>query len=209
MPHLVLLGDSIFDNAPYVPGEPAVVDQVRAALPPGWQATLLAVDGHVTVDVQRQMERLPGDATHLIVSAGGNDALAVSWKLYEKTGNVAQGIEVLHEIGRSFRRHYQAMLKSVLSVGKPTALCTIYDGIPVLSKAERSALTQFNDVITREAFASGLPLIDLRLVCDDTRDYSSLSPIEPSVRGGAKIAAVVARIATSHDFAAGRSVVYA
>ncbi|MGZ8470667.1 MAG: SGNH/GDSL hydrolase family protein, partial [Gemmatirosa sp.] len=34
MRHLVLLGDSIFDNAAYVRGGPDVVAQVRARLPP-------------------------------------------------------------------------------------------------------------------------------------------------------------------------------
>ena len=36
MPHLTLLGDSIFDNAAYVAGSPAVIDQVRMNLPAGW-----------------------------------------------------------------------------------------------------------------------------------------------------------------------------
>ena len=36
--------------------------------------TLLAVDGAIASDVRRQLERLPEDATHLVVSVGGNDA---------------------------------------------------------------------------------------------------------------------------------------
>ena len=73
--HLVLLGDSIFDNAAYVPGgRPAVIDQVRSRLPEGWSATLLARDGSVIDDVHRQLE-LPADATHLVLSVGGNDVL--------------------------------------------------------------------------------------------------------------------------------------
>ncbi len=39
MSHVVLLGDSNFDNARYVPGEPAVVEQLRRSLPRGWHAT--------------------------------------------------------------------------------------------------------------------------------------------------------------------------
>ena len=35
MSHVVLLGDSIFDNASYVPGRPAVIDQMRTSLPRG------------------------------------------------------------------------------------------------------------------------------------------------------------------------------
>jgi hypothetical protein len=51
MNHVVLLGDSIFDNTAYVDGGPAVITQVQERLPPGWQATLLAVDGSITSDV--------------------------------------------------------------------------------------------------------------------------------------------------------------
>jgi hypothetical protein len=70
MGHVVLLGDSIFDNARYVPGRPPVVEQLRRYLPPGWRASLLAVDGHGTADVPSQLARLPADATHLFVSTG-------------------------------------------------------------------------------------------------------------------------------------------
>jgi AraC-like DNA-binding protein len=42
MIHIVLLGDSIFDNAAYVAGGPDVVRQLRDTLPSGWRATLNA-----------------------------------------------------------------------------------------------------------------------------------------------------------------------
>ena len=74
-PHLVLLGDSIFDNAIYVPDGPSVIDHLRTILPAEWRATLLANDGDVTADVEGQLLKLPADATHLIISVGGNDAL--------------------------------------------------------------------------------------------------------------------------------------
>jgi len=45
--HIVLCGDSIFDNGSYVRGEPDVAEQVREQLPDS-KVTLLAVDGNVT-----------------------------------------------------------------------------------------------------------------------------------------------------------------
>lgn len=45
MTHLILLGDSIFDNAAYVGEQPDVIEQLRAKLPEGWNATLKAIDG--------------------------------------------------------------------------------------------------------------------------------------------------------------------
>ena len=75
MNHLVLLGDSILDNRAYVAGGPAVIDQVQKTVPAGWKASLLAVDGNTSVQVPDQLKRLPSDCTHLVLSAGGNDAI--------------------------------------------------------------------------------------------------------------------------------------
>ena len=51
MNHVVLLGDSIFDNGVYVPGEPPVIDQVRERIADADSAILLAIDGDITLDV--------------------------------------------------------------------------------------------------------------------------------------------------------------
>ena len=70
-----------------------------------------------------------------------------------------------------------------------------------------TGLSVFNDIITREAFARGLPLIDLRLVVTADEDYAN--DVEPSVKGGAKIAKVIATLVTTDDFTQKRSVVFA
>jgi hypothetical protein len=66
MKHIVLLGDSTFDNAAYVNGGPDVIKQLRSILPQDWQATLLAVNGSVTTDVIDQIGKIPASATHLV-----------------------------------------------------------------------------------------------------------------------------------------------
>jgi hypothetical protein len=97
--HLVLLGDSILDNAAYVPGRrPAVIDVVRNRLPDGWHATLLAVDGSVINDVYRQLDALPDDATQLVLSAGGNDALSEAGALRETVKTVGQGLRLIADV---------------------------------------------------------------------------------------------------------------
>lgn len=201
MSHVVLLGDSIFDNARYVPDRPPVIEQVRMGLPHPWKATLVAVDGHTTEDIARQVPRVPNDATHLIVSVGGNDALGASVLLREPAVTVGDALATLAEVLGEFRDAYTPMLASVLAVGKPTAVCTIYDAIPLLGAAEWAALVGFNDVISRAAVRAGIPLIDLRVICNAADDYSPLSPIEPSVVGGAKIAEAICRLVLTHDFA--------
>ena len=195
MSHLVLLGDSIFDNAAYVRGGPDVVRQLRDLLPAGWRASLLALDGATTRDVPRQMDRLPPDASHLVVSAGGNDALGASYLLGAPARTVGEAVAMLADAQAAFDAAYRAMLESVLAAERPTAVCTIYD-TPSSNPDQRiikAALALFNDCISRAAVANRLPLIDLRLICSEDSDYAN--PIEPSVQGGAKMAAAVAALA--------------
>jgi hypothetical protein len=208
MYHVVLLGDSIFDNARYVPDRPPVIEQLRQALPPGSRATLLAVDGSVTEDVAGQLRELPPDATHLVVSAGGNDALGEVGILSEPACTVGEALAMMAEVRLRFRDFYRAMLTALAAHAKPVAVCTVYDAIPDLGPAERTALAGFNEVILHDAFRAGLPLIDLRLTCTHPSDYSHVSSIEPSATGGAKIARAIAEAVMTHDFGRGRSVVY-
>src|SRR5438067_13246154 len=74
MPHLVLIGDSILDNARYTSGQPDVISHARKLIPAGWRATLLAIDGASTNDIPSQLRRLPPDASHIVLSVGGNHA---------------------------------------------------------------------------------------------------------------------------------------
>ena len=69
MSSVVLLGDSIFDNGSYTNGEPDVASHLRALLP-SWRVTLCAVDGTTTSDIGPQLDRLPKDATHVLLSLG-------------------------------------------------------------------------------------------------------------------------------------------
>jgi hypothetical protein len=208
MSHVVLLGDSIFDNASYVPGGPPVIDQFREALPRGWKATLLAVDGAVTTSVVSQLRRLPGDATHLFVSVGGNDALRYGGMLEEVHRPAGEVFPALTEMQQGFRHEYKEMLRALTSLAKPAAVCTVYDAVPGLVSEAVTLLSLFNDVIVREAARERLPVLDLRLVCDEPADYSVVSPIEPSERGGMKIAKRVAYAVTGHNFGRRESIVY-
>jgi hypothetical protein len=85
---------------------------------------------------------------------------------------------------------------------------TIYNGnFPdaVTQRLASTALAVFNDAILRVAVENRTRVIDLRLVCCESADYAN--PIEPSVRGGAKIARAVARALDGHP-ARGWSVVF-
>lgn len=201
MKHIMLLGDSIFDNAAYVSGGLDVIAHLRQQIQSESKATLRAVDGSLVEDVRKQTFDLPDDATHLIISAGGNNALLNADILQQKAGSSAEVLNELADRASAFENHYREMLQAVLSLQKATAVCTIYYPRmpePSVQKIAVAALTIFNDVIIRQAFLTGIPLIDLRLICNEDTDYAN--EIEPSEVGGRKIASAIARLAKEHDF---------
>lgn len=201
MKHIVLLGDSVFDNAAYVKGGPDVIRQLRAKLPEGWKATLNAVDGSIVQNMPGQLARLPQNASHLVVSVGGNDALGHAGILGETARSAAQVLNRLADVSEVFQQQYHAMLHDVLSHRLPTAVCTVYyPRLPdlQLQRIAVAALTIFNDAIIREAFLAGVPLLDLRLICNEDADYAN--EIEPSVRGGEKITDALLKLVAEHDF---------
>jgi hypothetical protein len=200
MGHVVLLGDSIFDNAAYVGGGPDVVTQLGAALPSGWRATLLAVDGAVIDGVARQLDRLPADATDLVLSVGGNDALGHVGLLDRRARTGAEALTWFGEAAEQFARRYRTLLARIAQgrrAQQRVAVCTIYNGNlhEEMRRAATAALGIFNDAITRAAREQRWPVIELRDLCTEPEDYAN--PIEPSVRGGEKIARAIASLVTA------------
>lgn len=209
MNHIILLGDSIFDNAVYVKGGPDVITHLRQQIPSGWQASLKAVDGSVVENVRKQTLALPVDSTHLFVSAGGNDAILNADVLQMRVPSSAVVFDRLADLASTFEYHYHEMLQAILKLNKSTTVCTIYyPRIPeaFAQKIAVAALATFNDVIIRQAFQAGVPLIDLRLVCNEDSDYAN--EMEPSEAGGKKIASVIARTIREHDFESGKTTAY-
>jgi GDSL-like Lipase/Acylhydrolase family len=206
---VVLLGDSIFDNKRYVGSGPAVIDQTRQTLPNGWGATLLAVDGDTSTALPRQLQGLPKDTTHIVISVGGNDALMESSILSKPARSSAEVFLNLADIRDRFERNYSDSLTKVLAAGKPTVICTIYDPrLPDRSQQRMSvaALSVFNDCIFRAAVRHALPIIDLRAMFTLPEDFANA--IEPSSKGGLKIAKKIQLIVESHDFSRKQAVIY-
>jgi hypothetical protein len=193
MPHVVLLGDSIFDNSNYVHPAPDVVSQFRELLPAGWKATLRAVDGAVTNDVAKQLSDLPGDATHLVLSVGGNDLLGWAGDLLlTSAGTSSDAFQPLARLKGVFESMYRRALDTCLTPGLPLVVCTIYEGNFAdveLQTTARVAVGAFNDSIVRLSLEKGLRAIDLWSVCKLPEDYANA--IEPSAIGGSKIARAI------------------
>lgn len=189
MPHIVLLSDSIFDNASYTGGKPDVIAQVKDRIAGRAKASLLAVDGATTRGIASQLARLPGDASHLVMSVGGNDALGSQGVLSASAKTTGDGLMRLADLVDEFSANYERAVQACLKQRLPLTTCTIYNGhFPdrAFQRQVKIALTAFNDVILRISLAHRLTVIDLRQICYRPEDYAN--PIEPSSIGGAKIA---------------------
>jgi hypothetical protein len=206
---IVLLGDSIFDNAPYVNAGESVSEQLtdlikaQARKTSGGvnsittQVKLLAVDGNVMADLQSQIERA-NSKSHLssqyaYLSCGGNDLLGynATGLLEAKAYNIGDALNSLHQVRELFRQNYRKMLTVTLRAFPNLTVSTIYDAVPTLSKAETIALGLFNEIILREAAEHQVPVLDLRILCNEPDDYAPVSPIEPSKQGAGKIAQAI------------------
>lgn len=189
--HIVLLGDSIFDNASYTRGEPDVVGHLRGMLPEGCSASLLAVDGSTTADIGDQLASLPKDVSRAVISVGGNDALLNADILNLPVASTRDALHLFGDRVGKFEQSYRAAILAVTRRVARVTVCTIYNGNLPANEAPsaRVALMTFNDAILRVAFELGLDVIDLRLVCSEPADYAN--PIEPSGSGGRKIARAI------------------
>jgi hypothetical protein len=107
--------------------------------------------------------------------------------------STAEALAIFGKCVAQFERAYRSAIHFALALGRDTTICTIYNGNlgEMEAPLARLGLMMFNDVILRVAFEQRLSVIDLRLVCTDPLDYAN--EIEPSGRGGRKIAEAIAR----------------
>ena len=129
------------------------------------------------------------------------------------------------EVMKDFEEGYIRMLVSAMKYGLKTTVCTIYHPcfdkgesdrieslltfglkLPQLQKKAITGLTIFNDIILQEAVNFGVPVMDLRLIFSEDRDYANA--IEPSAAGGSKMANIIKEIVHDHDFSLSNTVVF-
>ena len=166
--HVALLGDSILDNGTYTQGAPDVATHLRQLLPSA-HVTLCAVDGSTTADLREQLSKVPSEASHIVVSIGGNDALLNRDLLATPVSSTTQALSLFAQRVGQFESAYVSAIERVLALQRETAVCTIYNGNldPPAAYVARVALMMFNDVILRCGFQRGLTIIDLRRSTQD------------------------------------------
>ena len=164
----------------------------RLAAATGVRTTMLARSGSRIGDVEARASRLPADATHLIVSAGGNDLLDIGRRLREEA-NDAKQLDRVVALLAGFEQAYARLCRALAARSLPTAICAIYAppiADPELRRVGAAALRLTNGAINALGRKHGFDVIDLGAVCRAPEDFAD--PIHPSATGARKIAAALA-----------------
>lgn len=207
---VLVCGDSIFDNTPYVGNGTDLRTHLSGAAR-GWNITFEALDGAICEDVLMNQLNDAQGYNAVLLSVGGNNALEHIHLLSDPSGRTFLGTALmLGEIQDRFRADYRAVLEAARDAGDRLLACTIYrprynlEGYP--SEAIRAIdplLSVFNDVIQEEVRNVGADLLDLRSICTTDEDFAN--PIEPSDQGGRRIAEHLADwLRTQEDAQQGR-----
>jgi len=197
--HVVLLGDSIIDNDPYVLSEEKSVLQHLKGLS-HHEYIQLALDGDTTQDVldkQLQVATLK-QATNYVLSIGGNDLLQNLHQLYKTDfESLNEGLTYLQiNIFKQIEIRYEAIVKEISSYRTNLLLLTVYEGdlgrtdefSGVLDSSKIMA-SAFNDIVYKTAKKYGADILELRNIFTSSEDYAN--PIEPSHIGGEKLAKAI------------------
>lgn len=192
--HLVLLGDSILDNAPYTTPKPDTAAHLRRLIGERWSVELLARDGARMAEMQEQFVRIDRPAT-AVLSVGGNDVTRHVGMLAKPATSAREILVELLAITDGFAPRYAAVLDALIPRVERLVLCTIYDvrlEPPEIARLARVPIALLNDRIIGAAAARGLEVIDLRAVCTEDADF--MLEIEPSPQGAEKIARAIAAV---------------
>jgi lysophospholipase L1-like esterase len=182
--HLVLLGDSIFDN-------PQMIHHyLRKHLQ--HPVTLVARGGSVSAQIHAQIPYVPRDATHLVVSVGGNDALRIAFSLGVSITSMFQ----LPTRVSAFEADYEHAVSELKRLHKPVLLVLPYNPClpdPTMSWIARMGLPLFHNAMKRVAKKHDCAVLDLRTVINHEQPdlYAPGDPIHPSREGSVRIAAAI------------------
>ena len=223
--NILLLGDSIIDNRSYVlDGELDVTAHLKKlyADQPNVIITNNAVDGDTMYNIEYNHLDTPEveEASHIIVSIGGNDLLHnISFlqttselsKFMSKDARIGKWgrrelnptrnkvfEETYFEIIKPFTKQYETIVANLSSHRANLLLCTVYEGdladsdeFSDVNNSSKTMVSLFNDIVYRTANKYGADVLELREIFVRPEDYAN--PIEPSHIGGGKLAKAIQR----------------
>ena len=179
--NIVLIGDSVLNNANYVPSEKSVVDILKTKTQKVFN---FAKDGATISDCYGQLDKIPTDLnttdTYVFISAGGNDIL-------NKRGQLDSS-----EIRKLFNSYMDFIKALRVKLGSAKInICNLYLPANPRYNTYKSSIEEWNQLITENSSKIGemynIINVDTLLTTPDDFVYD----IEPSEIASQKIANVI------------------
>jgi lysophospholipase L1-like esterase len=179
--NIVLIGDSVLNNANYVPSEKSVVDILKTKTQKVFN---FAKDGATISDCYGQLDKIPIDLnttdTYVFISAGGNDIL-------NKRGQLDSS-----EIRKLFNSYMDFIKALRVKLGSAKInICNLYLPSNPRYNTYKSSIEEWNQLITENSSKIGemynIINVDTLLTTPDDFVYD----IEPSEIASQKIANVI------------------
>jgi hypothetical protein len=182
-PKVTLFGDSILNNSRYVPLGKSVGASLRDIYGSGLRIN--AQDGASINNVYNQVEQYEtynkiSDNTHIVISAGGNNMLN------------AMNVHALNnESVDKFASQYRRLVKHVCTTFPEAHIYLLNVYHPAEERYDKISkyIDRWNDSVASlvgDDDLGRLSLIDVAGICTEEEDF--VSEIEPSSKGGKKIA---------------------
>lgn len=202
--HIVLLGDSTMDNGRYLnfaKGELSVERQLlKICIEHQWDLTVLAQDGSMLEDVrQRQLPLVPEGATHLVLSASGNDLLSLLNQMVVANFTMNSMYTTIGSGLTEVAENYRLLVEELKRYGCHVAICTTYR--PNFNHLFFKSLATFslglhNSRLNQISVDLDVSVIDLANMFEGDADFAN--PLELSTRGGGKLVNNIAAFVTEH-----------
>lgn len=176
MENIILVGDSILNNANYVSPGLTVYDLIKSKHS---NVEIYAADNSAIKDVIKQVENIPDKFntknTYVFISAGGNDILNLS--IHQDSDTTKKLFDM-----------YLLLIKAIkqrLPNANIISLNIYYPPNPYY-KIFYSTVELWNNLLKKHKDINGFSLIDINKLLTDEDDFTH--DIEPSDIGGEKIA---------------------
>lgn len=205
--HVVLLGDTLLEAYSSIDQTPGKFED--AVLPGTHNQWKLSVISAAEVERAGPSLALPKDATHAMIFIEGNHALEQSGLLDSRPDGGGEALEQLSLAADEFERTLERLIQAAQAAQLVIMVCTMFQPNyknPVRQRTASAALAVFNDRVTKRAAAARVALIDLRLTCNEPRDYDK--PTLLSKGGVQKVANVIRFAMFELDAGARRSEVF-
>lgn len=176
--HIVLLGDSIFQNKNYVPKSKSVEYLLKEKL--SIPSLVLAQDNAIIYDIPKQYNNMPIDlnnkTTNLYISIGGNDLL----NLYEHNNTTNTTL---------FNMVWELYQKTILMIIENTQCNVILTDIYFITDPNYSKyipmIKKWNSNLYQFAKQHKVKVFKISKILTQPKDFTN--SIEPSVIGGNKM----------------------